>query len=66
MNCSYLIDFVRERDRMCDYYCSQYICGCDKCPFGDMTLPHHCKVLGTVDQKMIDLLQQWSDNHQEN
>lgn len=53
-DCSKILDYIHERDRMC-----QINKFCDNCPFHVLL---SCDV-GIATQEAIDILQKWSDEH---
>ena len=64
MDCTQTLDYVRERNRMCDYYFNKHIQGCNYCPFGDIE-DFHCTGHIFTDEKVVKVLQEWSDSHKE-
>ena len=64
MDCTKTLDYVRERNRMCDYYFSKHIQGCNYCPLGDIE-DFHCTGHIFTDEKIVKVLQEWSDSHKE-
>ena len=58
VDCSQTMNYVKERDRMCEYYSSRK--GCPGCPLyglGDDELVRN------TTQEYIDILQKWSDEN---
>lgn len=57
-DCSKTLDYVHERNKMCEYY---EICE-DGCPLRGVK---GCRGVEYITQKHIDIVQKWSDKHSE-
>ena len=64
MDCTKTLDYVHERDRMCDYYCTKHVQGCDYCPLGTEEF-YYCTGKIYTDEDIIKVVQKWSDSHEE-
>lgn len=64
MDCTKTLDYVHERNRMCDYYSSKHIQGCDFCPLGNIE-DFHCMGHVYTDEDIVGIVQGWADSHKE-
>jgi len=55
-DCSKILDYSHERYRMCKAYGV-----CKECPFGNLDIV--CTSINDVTQEHIDIVQRWSDEH---
>lgn len=58
------IEFLREGERMCDYY--QY--KCEDCPLGDKMVAHPCNSRSDhmereAPDKLVEIIETWSKEH---
>lgn len=65
IDCSLVINYSKERKRMCDYY-RLSIEQCSACPMHSQRNGHNTicyKMVDDYPQEAIDIIQKWSDEH---
>jgi hypothetical protein len=58
IDCSQVLNYIKEYNRMCEYY-STYS-SCDNCPLIENP---DCYIVPEITQESIDIVQKWSDEN---